>query len=237
MAAATPKRKADLKVVIMGDSNVGKTSLINRYSARKFSDVSSTIGASFFLKKWGPYNVAIWDTAGEEKFSSLSSFYCRNASAAIMAYDICDRETFDSLQTRHIPLLEAADENCLVVTVGTKLDLVSPRSRQISNDAGEQFAVIANPSRFKDEDNTALRIPFFETSSLSGENVDSVFLYIFNTLLPLDREGNPINPSAGRSQPPGVVDLEISHTQLQSQQSTGAQTPPATPTPTRSRCC
>ncbi|XP_002730555.1 ras-related protein Rab-20-like [Saccoglossus kowalevskii] len=237
MATAVPKRKADLKVVIMGDSSIGKTTLIHRYLDGKFTDVSTTIGASFFLKQWGPYNVAIWDTAGEEKFSTLSSFYCRNASAAILAYDICDRETFDSLQTRHLPLLEAAEKNCLAVAVGTKLDLVSPTSRQVSNDAGEQFAVLSNPDKFKEGCDSKQRIPFFETSSLTGENIDNVFLYIFSTLLPLDREGNAIDPNAGRKRPSGVVDLDTSHPQPQQQQSSPSGSPPPPMGTRQHRCC
>ncbi|XP_070533455.1 ras-related protein Rab-20-like [Ptychodera flava] len=208
--ATTPKKKADLKVVIIGDMSVGKSTLIQRYLSGKFQDtLSQTIGAAFFLKQWGPYNIAIWDTAGEEKFSGLSSFYCRNARAAIMAYDISERESFDSLYARHLPLLQqGAEEDCLVIAVGTKLDLVTPNTREVTNEEGEKFAYDANPSRFQDGTRTDLRIPFYETSSVTGENVDNVFTYIFKTLLPLDPEGNPIEPNAARKRSPDVVDLE-----------------------------
>lgn len=62
-------RKPDVKVVILGDMNVGKTSLLHRYTERKFKDTISTVGGAFFLKQWGPYNISIWDTAGKQPFS------------------------------------------------------------------------------------------------------------------------------------------------------------------------
>ncbi|KAI8504159.1 phagosome acidification [Branchiostoma belcheri] len=75
MAAKTGgKKKADMKVVIMGDFAIGKTALLQRYISGAFQDTTSTIGASFMLKQWGPYNIAIWDTAGNERYSGLTTF-------------------------------------------------------------------------------------------------------------------------------------------------------------------
>lgn len=64
MPAARKMRKPDIKMVILGDMNVGKTSLLHRYTERGFKDTLSTVGGAFFLKQWGPYNISIWDTAG-----------------------------------------------------------------------------------------------------------------------------------------------------------------------------
>lgn len=64
-------KKPDVKVVLLGDMNVGKTSLLHRYTERKFKDTISTVGGAFYLKQWGPYNISIWDTAG--KISYMSS--------------------------------------------------------------------------------------------------------------------------------------------------------------------
>lgn len=64
MSQAARTKKPDVKVVILGDMNVGKTSLLHRYTERKFKDTISTVGGAFFLKQWGPYNISIWDTAG-----------------------------------------------------------------------------------------------------------------------------------------------------------------------------
>ncbi len=65
MPAPGKMRKPDIKIVILGDMNVGKTSLLHRYIERSFKETLSTIGGAFFLKQWGPYNISIWDTAGK----------------------------------------------------------------------------------------------------------------------------------------------------------------------------
>lgn len=66
-------KRPDVKVVLLGDMNVGKTSLLHRYMERKFKETVSTVGGAFFLKQWGPYNISIWDTAGNTSFT-LPSF-------------------------------------------------------------------------------------------------------------------------------------------------------------------
>lgn len=58
-------RKPDGKIVLLGDMNVGKTSLLQRYMERRFPDTVSTVGGAFYLKQWRSYNISIWDTAGE----------------------------------------------------------------------------------------------------------------------------------------------------------------------------
>lgn len=64
-------RKPDIKMVVIGDMNVGKTSLLHRYTERNFKDTLSTIGGAFLLKQWGPYNISIWDTAGKVDIQML----------------------------------------------------------------------------------------------------------------------------------------------------------------------
>ena len=68
MPEMSKMKKPDVKVVILGDMNVGKTSLLHRYTERKFKDTISTVGGAFYLKQWGPYNISIWDTAGNVSF-------------------------------------------------------------------------------------------------------------------------------------------------------------------------
>ncbi|CAL8344439.1 unnamed protein product [Boreogadus saida] len=71
MPEISKMKKPDVKVVILGDMNVGKTSLLHRYTERKFRDTISTVGGAFYLKQWGPYNISIWDTAG---WTALAGF-------------------------------------------------------------------------------------------------------------------------------------------------------------------
>ncbi|XP_071144432.1 ras-related protein Rab-20-like [Mytilus galloprovincialis] len=183
MATPEIKKKADLKVIILGEYSVGKTCFVNRYIEGKFGKTEATIGAAFFLKQWGPYNVAVWDTAGDERFSGLSSFYCRNAGAAILAFDLCIENTFETLKSRFVPLVDqATEDNCLKVIVGTKLDLLEPSKRKVTVDEARKFSREINPNieyaKLKHD-------PYFETSSLQGINVDEVFEYIFGHCLPL----------------------------------------------------
>ncbi|KAI8764449.1 ras-related protein Rab-20 [Biomphalaria glabrata] len=179
------KKKADLKVIILGDYNVGKTSLICRYIDGTFRPKDPTVGAAFFLKQWGPHNVAVWDTAGDERYSGLSHFYCRGAGAAILAFDLNSSQTFESLWARFGSILEAANEDCLKVVVGTKMDLLDQSNRDITPEEGKKLARELNEHLdFKKMPHE----PYFETSSLTNQNVDEVFQFIFQYCLPLSAE-------------------------------------------------
>eukprot|EP00794_Sanderia_malayensis_P016823 gene16823-18521_t len=187
------KKKADLKVVIIGDADVGKTCLVHRYLNGEFPEgVPTTIGAAFFLKQWDSFNIAIWDTAGEERFSSLSGFYCRGANAAIIAYDIKDRQTFDSIDSKYRELLATAADHCAIVLAGTKKDLVTESNREVSEEMAinkvrelnDQFGLLTHESG---------RAPFFETSALTGENVRDIFGFVFETLVPESRKDDKVD--------------------------------------------
>ncbi|XP_005103568.1 ras-related protein Rab-20 [Aplysia californica] len=194
------KKKADLKVIILGDYAVGKTSLICRYIDGKFQTQEPTVGAAFFLKQWGPYNVAVWDTAGDERYSGLSHFYCRSAGAAILAFDLNNPKTFESLWARFGSILEAANEDCLKIVVGTKVDLLEPEHREITIEEGRKL------SRDLNEHIDIRKLPhdpYFETSSLANENVQEVFEYIFQYCLPLSAD----QKKRHRNQQKSVVDL------------------------------
>ncbi|XP_072032268.1 ras-related protein Rab-20-like [Amphiura filiformis] len=196
------KKKADVKVVILGDAGVGKTTFIRRYVERQFTENVSTVGAAFIMKQWANRHIAIWDTAGEERFSGLSSFYCRDASAAIIAYDITDRRTFELLQERYLPLLEAAKEDCLLCVTAMKQDLLTDSNRAVPQEEAERFALQMNANRYRDTRNAPRRKPYFETSALSGQNVDEVFEFIFTTLF--GRQGNSGNPAPRK----GVINVD-----------------------------
>lgn len=95
--------------------------------------------------------------------------------------------TFQSLHQRHIQLLEAAEPNCLVCVVGTKRDLLTDDTREVSEKAAKAFATDINQKKGREPD-TLSRIPYFETSAKTGVNVDQVFDFILHTCLPLDDE-------------------------------------------------
>ncbi|KAJ5072705.1 ras family-domain-containing protein [Anaeramoeba ignava] len=162
---------ADLKIVILGSSLVGKTTLITRIVEGQFVDPETTIGASTLLKKYqgmydSEYTFAIWDTAGQERFDSLAPAYCRGAGCALIVYSLIDRNSFSRLD-HYIKMLENANVDRFVILVGTKLDLVQENSklRKVSLEEGEKKA-------------HQLKAQFFEVSSKTGENVNSIWTTI-----------------------------------------------------------
>uniref|UniRef100_A0A0B7BBB8 Uncharacterized protein n=2 Tax=Arion vulgaris TaxID=1028688 RepID=A0A0B7BBB8_9EUPU len=179
------KKKVDLKVVLLGANNVGKTLLIYRYINGTFQSQEATIGAALFLKQWGPYKVAVLDTAGSERYSELLHLYCHGAGAAILAFDLTSPNTLESLWAQFGSKLETANKDCLKIVVGTKLDLMDPGSRDITKEEGQKLA------RELNEHLNLKKLPhdpYFETSSLNNENVREVFEYIFQHCLPLSAD-------------------------------------------------
>src|SRR5437870_2332915 len=89
------------KIILIGDSGVGKSSILYRLSDDKFSDVTSTIGVDYKTKIMNIDNknikLMIWDTAGQERFRAITSSYYRNVHGAILVYDITNRESFNNL--------------------------------------------------------------------------------------------------------------------------------------------
>lgn len=124
----------DFKVVLLGAKNVGKTSVFNRYVYDEFGETQMTIGAYFATKtvdvdavgSASPSQVqlAVWDTAGEERFDSLTNFYCRQSRAALVVYDVTDRASFAALDRWCDKVVAEAHERCVVILVGNKVDAV-----------------------------------------------------------------------------------------------------------------
>ena len=183
--------KVDAKIVMLGSVGVGKTSLLNRHVHGKFQKTESTIGASFALRNYEGYKMGIWDTAGEEKYDSLSSFYCRGARAAVICYDICDRYSFEAVP-RFLKKLEqdSTAPDVIKVIVGTKLDLVQEgeKERCVSRKDGQTFARNENAR-------------FFETSAKDNLHVDEVFDSIYAQIVAMQ-------PQNKISQRPDSIRLE-----------------------------
>jgi len=122
-----------LKIIVLGESGVGKTSLLVRYVQDKFTlNTKSTIGASFLQKRvdLDDGQVAtcqIWDTAGQERFAGLGTQFFRGSDGVIFVYDVTKRETFDALeQWRKTFLIQAGEEgneNFPMLIIGNKIDL------------------------------------------------------------------------------------------------------------------
>lgn len=137
------KAPTQVKVVLLGDSGVGKSSLVLRFVADNFKvDGDATIGASYmgkilqFNDKMIKFN--IWDTAGQERYHSLAKMYYRDANAAIMVYDITKRDSFEGLKRWYKELQEFGPKDIVITIAGNKEDLVETEA--VSQEEAKEFA-------------------------------------------------------------------------------------------------
>ena len=132
-----------IKLVIVGDSSVGKTNLLLRYADDKFdANQKPTIGMDFLSRDIviGKHSVKVqfWDTAGQEKYKAIASSYYKVASGVILVYDISRRETFQKLDSWYNEILNFTNKGLKIMLIGNKIDLET--ERQVSTDEGKMFA-------------------------------------------------------------------------------------------------
>ncbi|XP_050034375.1 uncharacterized protein [Dermacentor andersoni] len=133
MTTAEEPKVVDAKVVLLGALGVGKTSIITRYSQKKFvSTTSPTIGASFTTLRVNVGNarvrIQLWDTAGQERFRAMAPLYYRKANAAILAYDITSPSSYEAMKQWVNELRRNVEEAIVLVLVGNKSDLLQHRA-------------------------------------------------------------------------------------------------------------
>lgn len=166
------RKKVLLKVIILGDSGVGKTSLMNKFVNDKFSkQYKATIGADFLTKEIliddKLVTMQIWDTAGQERFQSLGVAFYRGADSCVLVYDITDQKSFNSLELWMDEFIaQAAPRNPKefpFVCLGNKSDLAKTK-RQVAFQRAKEWC---------EKDNR--NIPFFETSAKDNTNVEQAF--------------------------------------------------------------
>jgi len=133
-----------LKILIIGESGVGKSSLLLRFTDDRFDvEMAATIGVDFKVKQLevdgNRVKLAIWDTAGQERFRTLTPGYYRGAQGAILVYDVCNRDSFRQLD-RWIAELDtfSTKTNIVKMLVGNKID--RDDSREVTRDEGARFA-------------------------------------------------------------------------------------------------
>merc|ERR1719198_2569339 len=124
-----------IKLLMLGDTGVGKTCLLLRYAYDSFSPTFiTTIGIDFKIKHLDLDDVKvklqIWDTAGQERFRTITVSYFKGAHGIILLYDVTDRETFDSISHWLAQIKEHADEKVNVVLVGNKCDIAEKRQAE-----------------------------------------------------------------------------------------------------------
>ena len=153
------------RVVTIGDSAVGKTSIINKLVNGTFdSHEQSTIGAMFVLHveevEKTRVEMQIWDTAGQEKFRSLGPIYYRNAAAGIVVFDLTSQASFENLNQWVEAFTSITGSNVVIAIVGNKSDLTE--SRQVSSEIAQQWA-------------DSHEFLYFETSALTGAGLNELF--------------------------------------------------------------
>ncbi|EOD33114.1 ras-related protein [Emiliania huxleyi CCMP1516] len=153
------------KVVIIGDSGVGKSNLLSRFTRNEFHlDSKSTIGVEFATRSIQHdgkiIKAQIWDTAGQERYRAITSAYYRGAVGALLVYDISKRLTFENVERWLKELRTHADPSIVVMLVGNKCDLKHL-----------QACATEDAKAFAEQNNLA----FIETSALDATNVDLAF--------------------------------------------------------------
>ncbi|KAH8352029.1 hypothetical protein KR084_001377 [Drosophila pseudotakahashii] len=161
-------KSCQFKLVLLGESAVGKSSLVLRFVKGQFHEYQeSTIGAAFLTQticiEDTVVKFEIWDTAGQERYHSLAPMYYRGAQAAIVVYDIQNQDSFQRAKTWVKELHKQASPNIVIALAGNKADLSN--IRVVEFDEAKQYA----------EENGLL---FMETSAKTGMNVNDIFLAI-----------------------------------------------------------
>lgn len=163
----------DVKIVLLGEGRVGKTSVLLRYVQNVFSDSQEQTLQAAFLKK--VLNIQddkivlnIWDTAGQEKFHALSPIYYRDANAAVLVYDITDAQSFERVRHWVKELRQIVGRDIIIIIAGNKSDL--ERGRQVSAEEAEAYAA-------------SVGAPHFLVSAKLNKNIPQMFLHLAKELL------------------------------------------------------
>ncbi|CAL1292039.1 unnamed protein product [Larinioides sclopetarius] len=159
---------ATYKILVLGDSNVGKTCIVHRFCDETYYDTYiSTIGIDFKQKIVNldgmPIKLQIWDTAGQERFRTLTTAYYRGAMGILVMYDVTNMDSFNHLSYWFRNVEENASPDVVKVLVGNKCD--SSNLRVVDQDQGRKIAESCD-------------VPFFECSCKEGINIDEIFMTV-----------------------------------------------------------
>uniref|UniRef100_A0A7S1ERB5 Uncharacterized protein n=1 Tax=Timspurckia oligopyrenoides TaxID=708627 RepID=A0A7S1ERB5_9RHOD len=160
------------KVVLIGDSGVGKSNLLSRFTRNEFNlESKSTIGVEFATRSiqvdGKVIKAQIWDTAGQERYRAITSAYYRGAVGALLVYDISKKPTFENISRWLKELKDHADSNIVIMLVGNKSDL--QHLRAVTTEEGSKFSA-------------GNSLSFIETSALDASNVNEAFTSILTEI-------------------------------------------------------
>ena len=154
-----------LKLIVIGDSGVGKTNIIKRYISNTFTiDTKSTVGVEFFTKTFkineDILKLEIWDTAGQERYKAITSAYYRGSRGALIVYDITRIETYNNVDKWLTELKEKVEGSFKLLLIGNKSDLKEERKMSIET--------ALHKAR-------QLNVPLMETSAFDSTNIKKAF--------------------------------------------------------------
>jgi len=189
------------KVVLIGDSGVGKSNLLSRFTRNEFNlDTKSTIGVEFATRSINvdgkTVKAQIWDTAGQERYRAITAAYYRGAVGALLVYDIAKHATYVNVTRWLKELRDHADSNIVIMLVGNKSDL--KHLRAVPTEEAKVFA-------------SENGLSFIETSALDASNVESAFQTILTDIYRIVsnkaiESDNPNKPEGGTITVPITVD-------------------------------
>ena len=170
---SSPESDFVFKILLLGDSEVGKSCFLMRYSDNVFvENYITTIGLDYKLKtvkldSGKTIKVQLWDTAGQDKYRTIAKNYYKGSHGILLLYDITKMTSFENIREWIRDIKEEVSEKAIIFLIGNKIDLTD--NRKISKEKGEELA-------------EEYKIPFFEASAKSGENVDEVFKALYKKI-------------------------------------------------------
>eukprot|EP01138_Halocafeteria_seosinensis_P005544 gb/GECG01005667.1/.p1 GENE.gb/GECG01005667.1/~~gb/GECG01005667.1/.p1 ORF type:complete len:206 (+),score=30.84 gb/GECG01005667.1/:1-618(+) len=167
------------KLVLIGDSGVGKSCLLLRFADDAFTDsYISTIGVDFRFRTVKTHDktvkLQIWDTAGQERFRTITSAYYRGADGIIMVYDVTHKESYRNIRDWLKEVQKYSNEGTCKLLIGNKADR---EDRVVTYEEGQQLA-------------EELGVPFLETSARTADNVDNAFMKMAGQLIEMRADAN-----------------------------------------------
>jgi small GTP-binding protein len=195
------------KVVLIGDSGVGKSNLLSRFTRNEFSlDSKSTIGVEFATRsievEGKTIKAQIWDTAGQERYRAITSAYYRGAVGALLVYDIAKHVTYENVERWLRELRDHAEQSIIIMLVGNKSDL--RHLRAVPTEEARSFA----------ESN---KVCFMETSALESTNVEKCFQDILTEIYKNVQKKTFTDNNNNSVQLPGSKGLSLSASQSDQQ--------------------
>jgi len=198
------KKLPVLKLLLLGDSGVGKSSLMMRFADEKFvNNMISTAGVDFKNKKiligTDEITLQIWDTAGQERFKTITQAYYRGAMGIVLVYDVTHKNSLQNVKYWMSNLAQHANQNVRKLIVGNKIDM----TREVSTEEGKAMA-----EEFK--------IPYIEASAKTGGNVEDIFVSVAREILanwelfapPRSTTGSTAGNSSSNISTRSLVDLQ-----------------------------